>query len=92
VTVSFYATLRDIVGTRSVDFAVQDRITVRRLVAAMIERFPGLRPVLLDADGELARGVHVFVNGRGAGFLPDGLDTEISPDDAVDVFPAVAGG
>jgi len=92
VKVSFYATLRDLVGTRSVEFSVDDPTTVRNLVAAMVERFPALRPVLLEPGGELSRSVHVFVNGRGAGFLPDGLETRVSAADTIDVFPAVAGG
>jgi len=92
VKVSFYATLRDAVGARTVDLAVEEPISVRGLVAAMVERFPALRPVLLDPEGELSRSVHVFVNGRGAGFLPDGLATRVSAADAIDVFPAVAGG
>jgi molybdopterin synthase sulfur carrier subunit len=92
VRVSFYATLRDIVGARTVDLAVAEPISVRDLVAAMLASHPALAPVLIDASGDLSRGVHVFVNGRGAGFLPDGLDTRVSAADAVDVFPAVAGG
>jgi molybdopterin converting factor small subunit len=36
--------------------------------------------------------VHVFVNGRGAGWLPDAYATPLAADDSVDIFPAVAGG
>lgn len=90
--VSFYATLREIVGTKTVEFDLADATSVRELVAEMVERFPDLRPALLDESGCLSRGVHVFVNGRGAGFLADGVETRLSATDAIDVFPAVAGG
>ena len=90
--VSFYATFRPIVGGKTIDIAVQERISVRELVAAVIARFPALGPVLLDERGEVPRGVHVFVNGRGAGYLPQGWQTAITPDDKIDIFPAIAGG
>jgi molybdopterin synthase sulfur carrier subunit len=92
VKVSFYATLRDIVGTKTVEFSVPEAISVRELIAAMVDRYPDLRAALLDDAGQLSKRVHVFVNGRGAGFLPDGVETRVSADDAIDVFPAVAGG
>lgn len=92
VKVHFYATLRSRIGTRTADVPLADDATVHDLVDAIVLRFPELRTVLQDADGALARNVHVFVNGRGAGFLPDGVGTRIAPDDRIDVFPAVAGG
>ena len=90
--VHFYATLRAIVQTGTVDVALREGGSVGELLDEIVARFPALRPKLLAGDGSLARGVHVFVNGRGAGFLPDGLGTPVAPDDSVDIFPAVAGG
>jgi molybdopterin synthase sulfur carrier subunit len=92
VKVNFYATLRDIVGTKTAELDLPETISVRELVAELVERFPELRPALLDESGCLSRGVQVFVNGRGAGFLADGVETRVSATDAIDVFPAVAGG
>ncbi len=90
--VSFYATLRPLVGAKTVDFPLVEGAPVRELVGEMVARFPELGPKLLAADGSLARSVHVFVNGRSCSFLPEGLDTPVSAADTVDVFPAVAGG
>jgi molybdopterin synthase sulfur carrier subunit len=92
VKVSFYATLRPVVGAKTLDFAVPEGATVRELVGAIVAQHPDLRPMLLNEAGAPTRGVHVFVNGRGAGFLAKGLETPLSADDTVDVFPAVAGG
>ena len=90
--VRFYATLRDLVGGKTAEIAVDHDITVRELLAAIIERFPGLRTQLLDENGNLYGHVHLFVNGRDAQFLISGLDTKMTPDDVVNVFPAVGGG
>jgi len=90
--INFYATLRPIVGGRTVELDLPPGVTVRELVDALVERWPPLRQQLLDADGELYRHVHVFVNGRDAPFLADGMQSVIAASDTIDVFPAVAGG
>lgn len=90
--VNFYATLRPIVGGRTVEFDLPDGITVRELIEAVITRFPPLRRELLNEQGMLYPHVHVFVNGRDAPYLPEGVETVIRAGDTVDIFPAVAGG
>jgi molybdopterin synthase sulfur carrier subunit len=92
VKVRFYATLRPVVGARSIDVAAPEGTTVRELVDAIVARHPALGPLLRGGAGGAPRGVHVFINGRGAGYLPRRFETPLSADDAVDVFPAVAGG
>jgi molybdopterin synthase sulfur carrier subunit len=73
-------------------FDLNEGITVQQLVDAAVTRFPPLRTQLLDENGELYSHVHVFVNGRDAPYLPDGVTTVIAPGDTIDIFPAVAGG
>lgn len=90
--VNFYATLRPIVGGRTVHFDVGENITVQQLVDAVVTRFPKLRQELLNDEGNLYPHVHVFVNGRDAPYLPNGVETMIQPGDTIDIFPAVAGG
>jgi molybdopterin synthase sulfur carrier subunit len=90
--VSFYATLRYIVGEKTVDFPHQEGITLREFVEEIVERYPGLRPELLDSDGQLMSHVHVIVNGRDAPFLVDGIEARLSPGDKISIFPAVGGG
>jgi molybdopterin synthase sulfur carrier subunit len=51
-----------------------------------------MREDLLDEAGELLGHIHVFINGRDAPYLDDGLETTLAAGDTVDVFPAVAGG
>lgn len=90
--VNFYATLRPLVGGRTVELDVEEGLTVRELVAALVERWPPLREQLLDEHGELYRHVHVFVNGRDAPYGEGGMGRTIGREDVIDVFPAVAGG
>ena len=90
--VNFYATLRQITGRKAVEFDLAPGVTVRELLGAVIEKFPGMEGELFDGNGALFGHVHVFVNGRDAPYLEKALDTVLKEDDTVDVFPAVAGG
>lgn len=89
--VRFYATLRDIVGGRTVEVDLKAGATVRDLLARLFEQFPDLEPRVVDETGELRRAVNVFVNGRSVRYL-EGLDTELQLHDELAIFPPVAGG
>lgn len=90
--VSFYATLRNVVGAKSVDFQLPPGATVQTLLDEMIARYPALRHELLNENGEMYSHVHIFVNGRDASFLERGMETVLQSDDTLGVFPAVGGG
>ncbi len=90
--VHLYATLRRVVGARTIDIRLAPGATVRQAIEEILARYPDLRSQLLDEEGNLYRHVHVFVNGRDAPYLEEGLDTKLSPDGTLDLFPAVAGG
>lgn len=90
--VNFYATYRPIVGGKTIEFDVDHGITIRQLVDAITMRFPAMRREMLDADGNLYSHVHIFVNGRDACYLNNGMDTVIQADDVLNIFPPVGGG
>jgi molybdopterin synthase sulfur carrier subunit len=90
--VSFYATLRQIVGQKTVDISIPEGATVRQLVDEVVRIYPLMRAKLLDENGELYGHVHVIVNGRDTPYLENALDTVVKPDDVVSIFPAVGGG
>ena len=90
--VSFYATIRAIVGTRTLEIELPEGGSIQQLLDRLIERCPPLGEKLLDPEGKLSRSVQVFVDGRSSAHLPDGLETKLSSEQAVDIFPAVAGG
>jgi molybdopterin synthase sulfur carrier subunit len=90
--VSFYATLRQVVGAKSAHFDLPERATVRQLLNEILRRYPLLEREILDESGNLYQHVHLFVNGRDASFLENGLDSELPADAKIGLFPAVGGG
>ena len=90
--VNFYATLRAMAGTKTVDFPVNDGVSAQELLDAILERFPAMRKELLDEHGRLFGHVHFFINGRDVQFLEGNMDRVIAPEDVINVFPAVGGG
>lgn len=90
--VNFFATLRQIVGQKTVDIPVNEGVTVRQLVNEIVHRYPGLEREMLDEHGDLYEHVHVIINGRDFNFLDQGIDTKITSEDQVSVFPAIGGG
>lgn len=90
--VNFYATLRQIVGKKEVEFESSGCLTVQQLVEEIVTKYPPMRRELLNENGELYPHVHVFVNGRDAPYLEKGMDTVLELNDKIDVFPAVGGG
>jgi len=90
--VNFYATYRPIVGGKTVEFDLDQALTLRQLVQAIIARFPAMRREMLDEKGELYSHVHIFVNGRDASYLEKGMETVIQAEDTLNIFPPVGGG
>jgi molybdopterin synthase sulfur carrier subunit len=89
--IQVYATLRDVVGGKTICQAVAAPMTLGRLLDLVFTQHPGLRGKILDADGNLQSAIHVLVNGREARHL-DGLLTPVSPEDSVRILPPVGGG
>lgn len=89
--VRLYATLRQIARTRLIEVPVEGRHTVGDVLCALVERYPRLNPSIWRPDGSLAGHVAVLLNGRDVRHL-DGVDTPLSEDDSLDVFPPVGGG
>jgi sulfur-carrier protein len=91
VEVSFYATLRQVVGARHVQFELPAGATVHALLDEAGDRFPGLKALIWEPDGRLSDYIKVFVDGRESRHL-QGLDTPLGADATVDIFPPAAGG
>jgi sulfur-carrier protein len=64
--------------------------TVRELLDDLMDRFPALRPQLVE-DDEIAPFVNVYVEGEDVRTL-DGLDTSVDQGSTVILLPAMAGG
>lgn|GEM_PF-590594 len=91
VNVSFYATLRQLVGTKTVEFDLPGGATARELLDAVGERFPAVKALIWNDDGSLGDYIKVFVDGREIRHLQM-LDTPVPGGAQVDIFPPAAGG
>ena len=65
--------------------------TVREVVHALDEAWPGMEFRLCYETGELRTFVNVFVNGRNIRYL-QGLDTPVPAGATLHILPSVAGG
>ena len=90
--VNFYATLRPIVGQKTVELTLPNGTTAIQLVRMFVNDYPAMRRELLDANENFLPHMKFFINGREAVYLPDKFDTIIQPEDKVDIFPPVGGG
>ena len=88
--IRFYATLRPIVGGRSVELT-DPPDTVNGILERLACDYEGLNQQLFDEDGTVRRFVAIMVNGRDIRHI-DGLQSRVSPDSELDIFPPVAGG
>ena len=90
--VNYYATLRQVVGVRQVEFSLPQGSTLRYLIEEMMKRFPDLKTEMLDQNGNLQSHIHIFINGRDSTLLDDSLDSILAPSDTISIFPPVGGG
>jgi molybdopterin synthase sulfur carrier subunit len=90
--VHFFATLRDIVGGKILFFDVPTDATALQLLNEITRKYPVLQQKLLDEKGHLHNYVHYFINGRDVRYLDMGMDTQLTPEDIINIFPAVGGG
>ena len=92
MNVNFYATLRAIVGKKTVEIDERTNITAMEVVNKVVAMYPALGPELLDTEKRFQRHMKFFINGREAVWLDGKMDTVIQAEDKVDIFPPVGGG
>jgi len=90
IRINVYATLRPIIGAKSVEIA-SGGSTVGEVLAELFARYPAIKAEVVDEHGALHKYVSLFVGGRDVRYL-DGLETPLTAGQAIDIFPPVAGG
>jgi MoaD family protein len=90
--IHFYATFRPLVGGKTIEIPGREGMTVRQMLATMMDMFPVLRQELFNKEGELLSHVHVFLNGRNVRHIETTWETVIGPEDTINIFPPVGGG
>jgi molybdopterin synthase sulfur carrier subunit len=93
VRVRVFATLRDVVGTREVDFQLPSSVTVRSLIWTLSNDYSQgkLEKEVFEKNGKVQKYVKILVNGRDIDFL-DGPSTQLNDGDIIAIFPPVGGG
>jgi molybdopterin synthase sulfur carrier subunit len=90
VTVKFFATVREAVGTRSTEIEADDiKSLLEKLKITYGKRF--IETVIDEETDRLKRFYQCMVNGRRIELL-DGYDTVLQDGDSVALFPPVGGG
>ncbi len=89
--IRLYATLRQIVGAKTVTVETQRGQTVGDALRALTKQHPKLTPSIWHDDGTLAGHVAVMLEGRDIRHL-NGVNTPVGEAQHLDVFPPVGGG
>jgi molybdopterin synthase sulfur carrier subunit len=89
--IKIYATLRDLVGDKSIHLEGVSELTLDQMLQQLFIQYPALRPKLLTSEGRLNTTFQILINGRHAQYI-DGLDTVVTATDEVRIFPPVGGG
>lgn len=90
VQVTFYTSLRQVVGQRTVE--IPAAITVRDLIREIVQAYPDLEPVLISDGGQLLTHISILVNGRDIRHLESNYDYQLKRGDQVSKIPALGGG
>jgi molybdopterin synthase sulfur carrier subunit len=90
VTLKFFATFREIVGSKTIDREFDDGTTIRDVLYGLEEEYEDMQGELI-VDGDLKPQINVLKNGREVLHM-EGIDTVVDEGDTVSIFPPVAGG
>ncbi|OLO27321.1 molybdopterin synthase sulfur carrier subunit [Alkalihalophilus pseudofirmus] len=91
MNIKVFANFREICGGKIVSMEVVDEETILNILKQLITKFPQMQEELFTETFELKPMIHVFINGKNVMYL-NGLDTKVSQQDTVALFPPVAGG
>jgi molybdopterin synthase sulfur carrier subunit len=83
--------LREVIGARETALILPPGETIGGLLENLCGTYPGLRGHLFDSAGHIKPHIIILKNGRNIASLQQ-LDTIIDEDDAIALFPPVAGG
>jgi molybdopterin synthase sulfur carrier subunit len=94
VKVKGYLTYREVIGEQQLQFEEGEIVTVYDLLTELVkESDDDFREMIFDPDsGQVSLLVAILVNGRHYSHLPDRLETVLSDQDEVAIFPPIAGG
>lgn len=87
-----FANLAEAAGAKRVEVDAGAGDSLGDAFEQLLEAYPDLEALLLDADGELEGHIHVLHNGDDPFVAADGFETVLEADDELALFPPVSGG
>lgn len=87
--VKYFAYIRDYTGAKEIE--IDHFPTLNDLLLKLCERYGAKFRNKIFSNGNLSNEIIILVNGRNIVHL-QGLDTCLSSDDEISIFPVVAGG
>lgn len=94
VSIRFFAAFRELIGKKEIKLELggQENHTVLGAIEKLIEnRGNAIRIRLFDDDGNLRKGVQIFLNGRKI-HISNKMETPIKNNDRIAILPTVGGG
>lgn len=89
--VKLYASLRQAAGAKMLELDIGSGTTIREVLLELTKRYPVLEKFVWKDQGELSELVHVFINGENINHLAR-LETPLTAQDHLDIFPPLVGG
>lgn len=87
--VKFFGNIRDITGTKEIQ--IKGAANLEQLLQELCDKYGKAFRDKVLRDNDITNEVIVLVNGRNI-YFTGGIDTVLSKDDEVSIFPVVAGG
>ena len=92
ITVRLFGPFKQVVGERDVIFNLKTGSTVSQLLTELITKYPSLKDLLFDIKKlELYDYIVILKDGRNIKIY-DNLETKLSDNEVIAIFPPVAGG
>lgn len=88
----FYANMRTVIGSTSLEIGDVNVDTFRKLLNFLVDRFPDTAFHLLDERGDLRPDAPVYVDGRNPRLLKDGIDSQLQSDSIISFFSPISSG
>jgi len=94
VNIRFFAAFRELVGKKEIklELGSQEKYTMLDVLNKLIEnKGTAIKSKLLDGEGNLRKGVQIFINGVKI-HITDKMETPVKNDDIIAILPTVGGG
>ena len=88
----FYANMRSVIGSASLEVNDASVDTFRKLVNLLVDQYPAAGFHLWDERGSLRQDVPVYVDGRNPRLLKHGIDSPLQPESVISFFSPISSG